>query len=440
MMKVDKNRELTQVGPDTPGGKLLRQYWMPAALSEELERDRPVVPVNLLGEKLALHRNRDGKLVLTERHCPHRGADLCFGRVEEGGIRCPFHGWKFDETGQCVEQPAEPSNLKMYERIKIKSYPTFERNGLIFAYLGEGEPPAVPDLDCFVAPESHVFSFKGLWECNWLQALEVGIDPAHASFLHRFLQDEDPKDSYGKQFRDTAANTDIPMTQLLREFPAPEIHVEDTDFGMRLIALRDLGNGNSHVRVTNQVFPCAITIPMSNEMTITQWHVPIDDENCYWVSMFTSFGAPVDKEKMRDQRMEEHTLPDYAPIKNKRNNYGYNRQEQETLTYTGMGMDINVHDQWACESMGAIQDRTKENLGTTDKAIAMHRRKLSKAMAVVVSEEDVSSLPLQIGKEQAREIRGPVSIDVIAPTKDWQGVWREKDADRRNACEWNASL
>nr|WP_199899180.1 aromatic ring-hydroxylating dioxygenase subunit alpha [Sneathiella glossodoripedis] len=359
---------------------------------------------------------------------------------EEGGIRCPFHGWKFDETGQCVEQPAEPSNLKMYERIKIKSYPTFERNGLIFAYLGEGEPPAVPDLDCFVAPESHVFSFKGLWECNWLQALEVGIDPAHASFLHRFLQDEDPKDSYGKQFRDTAANTDIPMTQLLREFPAPEIHVEDTDFGMRLIALRDLGNGNSHVRVTNQVFPCAITIPMSNEMTITQWHVPIDDENCYWVSMFTSFGAPVDKEKMRDQRMEEHTLPDYAPIKNKRNNYGYNRQEQETLTYTGMGMDINVHDQWACESMGAIQDRTKENLGTTDKAIAMHRRKLSKAMAVVVSEEDVSSLPLQIGKEQAREIRGPVSIDVIAPTKDWQGVWREKDADRRNACEWNASL
>ena len=125
-----------------------------------------------------------------------------------------------------------------------------------------------PALDCFSAPNSHVFAFKGLWECNWLQALEVGIDPAHASYLHRFLQDEDPKDSYGKQFRDAAPGTDIPMTAVLREFPRPEITVEDTDNGLRLLALRDLNNGSTHVRITNQVFPCAITIPISSEMTI----------------------------------------------------------------------------------------------------------------------------------------------------------------------------
>src|SRR5690606_8491240 len=202
------------------------------------------------------------------------------------------------------------------------------------------------------------FAFKGLWECNWLQAMEVGIDPAHASFLHRFLQDEDPNKGYGKQFRDRAANTDIPMTQLLREYPRPDIKVEETDYGLRLISLRHMNDGRSHVRVTNQIFPEAICIPMSNEMTITQWHVPIDDENCYWYSMFTSFGKPVDKTVMREQRLKEHRLPDYAPLKNKRNNYGFNPDEQAKLTYTGMGLDINVHDQWAVESPGPILDRT----------------------------------------------------------------------------------
>lgn len=440
MMSQEKNDELTRVGRGSPAGEMLRQYWMPAALSEELEQDRPVVPVNLLGEKLALYRNKQGELVLVERHCPHRGADMCFGRVEEDGIRCPFHGWKFDETGQCTEQPGEPEGSRMHEKIQINSYATRECNGIIFAYLGSGEPPEFPAFDCFVAPESHVFAFKGLWECNWLQALEVGIDPAHASFLHRFLKDDDPKDSYGKQFRDTAADTEIPMTKVLREFPAPEIQVEETDYGLRIIALRDLKNGSSHVRVTNQVFPCAITIPMSNEMTITQWHVPIDDENCYWVSMFTSFGNAVDKETMREQRLKEHTLPDYAPTRNKRNSYGYNRDEQETLTYTGMGMDINVHDQWACESMGAIQDRRNEHLGTTDKAIVLNRRRLRKAMAVVAAGEGNQQLPLHVDAKKAAEIKGPIAIDAIAQTDDWEGSWKERDAIRRAECDWDAEI
>ncbi len=437
MMSQEKNDEITLVGADQSAGKLLRQYWMPAALSDELTGKRPVVPVTLLGEELVLFRDEGGALGLIARHCPHRGADMCKGRLEDNGLRCPFHGWHFDVTGQCVEQPAEPEDSNMAANTRTTAYPVVERNGIIWAFMGQGEAPDFPALDCFTAPESHVFAFKGLWACNWLQALEVGIDPAHASFLHRFLQDEDPKDSYGKQFRDAAPGTDIPMTAILREFPRPEITVEDTDYGLRLIALRDLNNGSTHVRVTNQVFPCAITIPISNEMTITQWHVPIDDTRCYWYSMFTSFAGPVDKQKMRDQRLKEHRLPDYAPLKNASNDYGYNADEQDTLTYTGMGLDINVHDQWACESMGAIQDRRFEHLGKTDVAIIANRRKLRAAIAAVAA-GDFSDIPM--GGGGVATIKGPVSIDTIAPSEDWQSSWGEADLQRRKTCPWDAGL
>ena len=145
---------------------------------------------------------------------------------------------------------------------------------------------------------------------------------------------------------------------------------------MRLIALREIDEERTHVRVTNQLFPHGFVIPMSTEMTITQWHVPVDDENCYWYAIFTSYSNPVDKKKMRDQRLELYELPDYKSRKNRSNDYGFDPHEQQTATYTGMGNDINVHDQWAVELMGAIQDRTKEHLGSSDKAIVQYRRLL----------------------------------------------------------------
>ena len=160
-------------------------------------------------------------------------------------------------------------------------------------------------------------------------------------------------------FRDTSIDSDMPMTQIMREFPRPRIEVEPTDFGFRLVTLRQISEASTHVRVTNLMFPNAFIIPMSREMTITQWHVPIDDEKHYWYAIFTSFGAPVNKDEMRRQRLELYELPDYIPRKNKSNDYGFDPHEQEHETYTGMGADINVHDQWACELMGAIQDRTR---------------------------------------------------------------------------------
>ena len=312
-----------------------------------------------------------------------------------------------------------------------------ERNGIVWAYMGPGDPPPFPAFDCFRAPDTHVFAFKGLWECNWLQAMEVGIDPAHASFLHRFLQDEDPKESYGKQFRDTAGNTEIPMTKLLRDYPRPDITVDDTDWGLRLTALRHMEDGRTHVRITNQIFPGAICIPMSREMTITQWHVPVDDTTCYWYSMFTSFNKPVDKTLMREQRLKEHRLPDYAPLKNARNNYGYNPDEQARETYTGMGLDINVHDQWAVESMGRIQDRTQEHLGKTDVGIIRNRRRLRDAIAAVKAGE-LDKLPMRNGGTEA--LTGPVSNDTIASGGDWHGAAAAADRARRDGCPWDASV
>ena len=433
MLSAEQNDLITRTGPGTPAGKLMRCYWQPAALVDELSGNRPVKPVRLLGENLVAFRDGQGRYGLIERSCPHRGTDLAFGRLERSGLRCSFHGWLFDVTGQCLETPAEPEGSRMCANIRQRAYPVVERNGILFAYLGGGDPPAFPHFDCFAAPHKHTFAFKGQIECNWLQSLEVGIDPAHTSFLHRFFHDEEPGTGYGKLFRDKSIDSDMPMTRIMREFPRPRIEVEPTEFGMRLITLRRISDANTHVRVTNLVFPNAFTIPMSSEMTITQWHVPIDDTRHYWYAIFTSFGAPVDKDEMRRQRLALYELPDYIPRKNKSNDYGFDPSEQEHATYTGMGTDINVHDQWACESMGPIQDRTREHLGQSDKAITAYRRILRGAIEAAGN----GGKPLMVlDAPTAAKIIGPAAIDGIGPTDGWQAYWQRTDAARRKASSW----
>ena len=434
MISAEQNDLITRVGPQAPAGKLLRRYWQPVALADELAGERPVRPVRLMGQSVVLFREEQGQLGMLDRDCPHRGADLAFGRVEDGGLRCPFHGWLFDVRGDCLQTPAEPEGSRLCGAIKQKAYQVVERAGIIFAYLGEGEPPAFPEFDCFVAPGTHTFAFKGLFECNWLQALEVGIDPAHASYLHRFFEDEDTSASYGKQFRGASADSKMPITKVLREFDRPTIDVQPAPFGLRLTALRELNEQQTHVRVTNVVFPQAFVIPMSAEMTISQWHVPVDDENCYWYAIFTSFTGPVDKQQMRDQRLELYELPNYTSRKNRRNNYGYNVQEQNTQTYTGMGMDINVHDQWAVESQGRIQDRTREHLGTTDKGISAYRRLLVKAIEGNLAGE--KDLLMQINAEQAAALNGPPSIDGISEVENVASYCEVADRKRREGSDW----
>jgi phenylpropionate dioxygenase-like ring-hydroxylating dioxygenase large terminal subunit len=433
MLSAAVNDLITRTGPGTGAGNLLRRYWQPAAIVDELAGPRPVKGLKLFGEDLVLFRDGQGRYGLLERGCPHRGTDLAFGRLENGGLRCAFHGWLFDTTGQCLETPAEPAGSNLCANVRQKSYPVVEKSGILFAYLGPGAPPAFPDFDCFVAPSTHTFAFKGLIECNWLQSVEVGIDPAHTSFLHRFFHDEDPAQGYGRMFRDVSQDSEMPMTRIMREYDKPCIEVEPTEYGLRLVTLRQISERSTHVRVTNLLFPNAFMIPMSREMTITQWHVPVDDTRHYWYAIFTSFGAPVDKDEMRRQRLELYQLPDYVPRRNKSNDYGFDPHEQAHETYTGMGADINVHDQWACESMGAIQDRTREHLGQSDKAISTYRRLLRQAIEQVGS----GATPMAVlDPAQAARMTGPEACDGIGPSVDWESYWRRHAVERRRQAGW----
>lgn len=437
-MTAEQNRRLTEVGPDTPGGRVLRRYWQPAALSEELIGERPLVPVTLLGEDLVLFRDELGRLGLIGRHCPHRGVDLAFGRLEDGGLRCPFHGWLLDVDGHCLQTPAEPESSTFRTRITHRSYPVQEHNGVIWAHLGPGEPPPFPGLDAFTAPPTHVFAFKGMWRCNWLQAHEVGIDPAHAAFLHRFLDADTetfPDEAYGQQFRDTVADTGVTVAELMREASAPRITAAPTDYGFQMLTLRRFRDAFTHVRLSNCIFPNAITISMSREMAITQWHVPIDDTTCYWYAVFVSFGEPVDADTMRSQRISQVTLPGYVPTTGAADNWGFDPEEQRTATYTGMGRDINVHDQYAVESPGPLYDRTTEHLSPTDVGVRSHRRLLLAAI------DDPGGDLIGLGEPGA--LRGPIAIDAVSATSDDASVdraWRQLDRERRSASTWAEPL
>jgi phthalate 4,5-dioxygenase len=438
-MRATQNERLTRIGSETPCGKLLRHYWQPIALVAEFDpaldprmAARPIKAVRALGQDFVLFRDASGVYSLMDRACPHRGADLAFARWEPaengGGIRCPFHGWQFAASGQCIQTPGEPTGSKLCDGIKQRSYPVLEKSGILFAWFGDCEPSAFPALDCFAAPHTHTFAFKGLLNCNWLQALEVGIDPAHASFLHRYFEDEDLTQSYGKQFRGASADSDWPMTRVLREFPNPDIQIETTNFGMRLFALRRLSETQMHVRVTNQIFPQAFVIPLSADITITQWHMPVDDTHTYWYAIFTGFGAPLDSVAMREQRLKLYALPDYIPRVGKHNDYGFDPIEQRTKTFTGMGEDINVHDQWAVESPGEISDRTREHLGTTDKGIIAYRRQLSQAIDTVAA----GGKPLMyLNEDEALNINGPITVDGIGAADAWQQYWRAADLRKR---------
>jgi phthalate 4,5-dioxygenase len=459
------------------------------------EHPRLIKAVRALGQDFVLVKNHDGSWALMDRDCPHRGADLAYARYESvppdfsryeslppdfsrdeslqpdnyknnskliniypgdsallasksaTAIRCPFHGWAFQTSGsapgQCIDTPAEPEGSTLCQHIQQRSYPVLEKAGVVWAWLGDdlpNNPPApLPDLDCFAAPASHSFAFKGLWHANWLQCFEVGMDPAHPSFLHRFLQDESLQstgsNAGGKQFRSASAG-DVegekwPMSRVMRELHRPKLLAEPvhtaTTQGIRITALRQLSEQLTHVRITQAIFPHIFVIPLSETMTITQWHLPVDDAHTYWFSVFTSFAGPIDPAAMRAQRLPYTELPHYTPTSGAHNRWGFNPQEQQTRTFLGMGEDdINVHDQWAVESMGRAgqmpqsaqmhntQDRTREHLTTSDKVIVLYRRWLQRAIDAVQASKAPEPLPSQL--QEGR----PSTVDGFAPTQGWE--------------------
>jgi phenylpropionate dioxygenase-like ring-hydroxylating dioxygenase large terminal subunit len=449
-MRAAQNERLTRVGPATPCGQLHRRYWQPVALVDEFDpalvpamRDRPVKRVRVLGEDLVLFRSAPGRWGLLERPCPHRGADLAFARYEpeaEGSaafaLRCPFHGWKFAADGRCLETPAEPAGSRLCQSVRQKSYPIVERAGVIYAFLGEGPPPPAPDLPCHRAPATHSFAFKGLWRCNWLQAFEVGIDPAHPSYLHRYFEDEATEGQFGRQFRGASAGEvdgeRWPMTRVLRERAQPEIAFAPTDWGVEITTLRPIDATRMHVRITQALFPHTFLIPLSETITITQHHLPVDDTHTYWFSIFTSYAEPLDQATMRAQRLATIELPDYIPKVGRHNDWGFDPARMKE-TFLGMGEDINVHDQWAVESMGPIADRTREHLGTSDRVIIAWRRLLD---AAIDAAADVAATP-PAGLHAPAVTRGLRTFDGITRAADWAHHWVEMHAALRARSPWS---
>jgi hypothetical protein len=290
-------------------------------------------------------------------------------------------------------------------------------------FLKSGEPAKAVDSLEYAAAKGHAVA---QWKLGRMYAVGDGVA-------------RDDAKAYGRQFR-AASVGDVhgqrwPMTRVMREFCSPEIRHEELAPGLtRLTTLRLIDDQLTHVRVTHSVFPHTFVIPLSETVTITQMHVPVDDTRTYWYSFFTSFAAPLDKETMRRQRLAGVSLPDYVPRKGRHDDWGFDADEQRTRTYLGLGEeDINLHDQWAVESMGAIQDRTREHLGSSDKVIMANRRLLLKAIETV---RTGGAPPMALSADEAAALAGPDTMDCIAPADRWQAFWQEAAAAKRAGAAW----
>ncbi len=390
MISAEENNLLTQIGPETPCGNLLRRYWQPVALAEELPEGGAPVKVKILSEELVLFRDDLGRPGLLGLHCSHRGTDLSYGRVEDGGLRCLYHGWLYDVAGRCLEQPGEPGGGEHKDAIRHPAYPCKEAGGIIFTYMGPGEPPLLPNYDFLIAPAEYRAAIKIFHECSFLQGNEGNIDPVHLSFLHQYLSEGQVARQRIVKGSDTTDNT------LLANDIAPTIEVEVTDFGLRIHTLRNAGPDKHYFRVTNFVMPNLSAFGGSTvgDGYAVHWHVPIDDTH-HWKYIFMfSRTKPLDPE-LRNKNRSEITA-DYRLARNKANRYQQDRESMKTKTFTGMGINFQAHDAFATESQGPVQDRTNEHVVSSDKAIVASRKLLLSAM------QDVKD-----GKEPRHVIRDP---------------------------------
>lgn len=378
MLSAEMNELLTRVTPGQRMGDLMRRYWLPAVLSEEVaDRDGPPVRVRLLGEDLVAFRDTAGAVGLVDARCPHRRAPMFFGRNEECGLRCVYHGWKFDVAGNCVDMPSEPPDSIFKTKINITAYPTWEAGGIVWAYLGpRAEIPPFPAYEWLRAPDTHRRVSKTLEHANYLQALEGGIDTAHSSFVH---------------------NNDLSNTGRLKSLNThPKLEVEPTGYGFRYAGIRAIGDGISYVRAYQFYMPAmqvrAAFLDHSGNPRTTPtlrghiW-VPVDDE---WTMVYNWVCAARPEHPISDEMWQKHEKAagrgedDYIPgtyrlVRNLDNDYLIDRELQRIRTYTGI-TGLNTQDYAVQEGMGPVCDRSQEHLGTSDKAIIAARRMLRQAL------------------------------------------------------------
>ena len=422
MMTREENQLLTKTRRSTPAGEALRRYWQPVCLAEELPPGASPLRTTILGEDLVLFRDEQGRPGLLGIHCSHRGTDLSYGRVENGGLRCLYHGWLYDVHGRCLEQPGEPGGGEHRDNIRHPAYPCKEAGGVIFTYMGPGQPPLLPNYDFLGAAPDHLYVSKIFHECNYLQANEGNIDPVHLSFLHRFLENREEKYAGVRGAGESHYN-------LVARNIAPTIEVELVDFGVRIYTVRKLEHGKKYLRVSYFILPNLSAFPgqTGGEGYSVNWHVPIDDAHHWKYTFVYSAKSPLKKDVVGRERSE--LTSDYRLVRNESNRYLQDREGMKTYTFAGMGTGFQAHDAFATASQGAIQDRTEENLVSSDKAIIAARKLLEKAI------KDVRA-----GREPPHVIRAPeenrfphllVLSDMIPADSDWKEYTKTLETEAR---------
>jgi phthalate 4,5-dioxygenase oxygenase subunit len=375
MLKPEVNDLLTQTGPGTPMGELFRQYWIPALLAEELpEDDCAPVRVKLLSEPLIAFRDSEGRLGLIDEFCAHRGVSLWFGRNEACGIRCPYHGWKYDVTGQCVEVPSEPETSRFCAKVKLTAYPLVKVGDVLWTHMGDpAQRPELPEFEFTQVPPEQNYTSKRWQESNWLQALEGGIDSSHVSWLHSAGLKNDPlfKGAKGNEYN---------LNDL-----KPFFEVVEADGGLFIGVRRNAEEGHYYWRITPWVMPSFTMIPPRGDHPVHgHFWIPIDDENC-WVFTFdykvTRALTPDELEAMKaGHGVHNENIPGtYRPVQNKDNDYMMDRVAQrQGETFSGV-RGIAIQDASLQESMGPVVDRSKERLVSADGGIIKARAKLRDA-------------------------------------------------------------
>jgi phenylpropionate dioxygenase-like ring-hydroxylating dioxygenase large terminal subunit len=429
MLSAEDNDQLCKVGPGSVGGDLLRQYWLPALMSSELPKpDGDPMRVRLLGENLIAFRDTSGKVGLIQNACPHRGASLFYARNEENGLRCVYHGWKFNVAGKCLDMPLEPPESSYKDRVRATAYPTVERGGIIWAYMGaRTTPPPLPELEATQLDEVQLQ--LAMRECNWVQAMEADLDTGHVGFLH-----------WGSvRLQDTRPGS---FAHYAIKEPSPRYHVVNTEYGTLYGAYRPAEEDSYYWRIGAFLFPFYTMVPVGvlGLQVGVRCYVPLDDEH----TMVWNIEPPPAKlgaarragragAEFPDGPPPGHTS-EYLPntsdwlgrwryVQNPANDYLIDRDLQRTASYTGI-VGANQQDQGITESMGALSDRTQEHLGTSDLMIARTRQRLLRAMKAF---RDAGTIPPGVDDPEVYRVR---SGGALLPR---DADWLEATAERRMA-------
>ena len=371
MLSRQENELLTKVGPGTLMGDLMRQYWMPMMFSRDLASDGEPQRVRLLGENLIAWRDSEGKVGVMQESCPQRGASMFFGRNEEAGLRCVYHGWKFDVTGSCVDMPNEPAESNFKHKIKATAYTAADWGDAIFVYMGprQENPPGLPQFEWALVPETQrALQYHGIRQCNWMQSLEGDIDTSHLYFLHGRLNPKDP-----------------PAFGVFHQDKSPRLEITETEYGVLYGAKRTEAPGQTYWRTTQFMFPIFTFFPANEDGTVPGhiW-VPLDDEHTMqWGLQWHPFRDLADRGP-RDGlgKHKPHQFGKwYAsswPEAERENDFLIDRDAQRTKNFTGIST-IPLQDAAMTVGMGSTMNRTREHLGTSDGMIISTRRRLLKA-------------------------------------------------------------